>query len=88
MNHADAADPCTRIHLYQQQLRTELLSAVADEAMQSASWRQWHALPAAQPRLAITAARAIEGRLRALFDAGTGHVHLRVAGLGLAQADA
>jgi hypothetical protein len=88
MNHALADDSCTRIQLYQQQLRAELLSAVADEAARSASWRRWLDLPAIQPRIAIAAVRGIERRLRLLFDAGVSHTHRQTAALGLAHADA
>ena len=88
MQHAGADDACTRIHLYQQQLRAELLAAAANEATRPSTWRQWLAQPSVQPRLAITLAHGFESQVRALIGASTSYAHHQVAALGLAHAEA
>ena len=76
-------DACTRLHLYQQQLRAELLAAAADKATRSSSLWSW--LPTASPGQAFAALRTIESRVKALTGA---RVRADEATLRLAVAEA
>jgi hypothetical protein len=80
-------DPCTRIHLYQQQLRAELLSAAADVSHSPAWWPR-RTMSQARPRRALAAIREIEDRLKVLTDAAASYTYHRVISLGLAPAEA
>ena len=68
-------DACRRIHLYQQQLRADLLSAASGEAARMSARRGWLSISPIRPGHAVTALRAIESRVKALTDAGTGYAY-------------
>ena len=62
-------DPTTRVYLYQQQLRAELLAAAHEEAIRPALWRRaWQAT--VRVDLVLDVAHAIQNRARALGEAG------------------
>jgi len=62
-------DPTTRVYLYQQQLRAQLLAAAHEEASRPALWqRAWNAT--ARLDLVLDIARTVEGRVRALGERG------------------
>ena len=61
-------DACTRLHLYQQQLRAELLAAADDKATRSSSLWSW--LPTFSPGQAFAALRTVGSRVRALTGVG------------------
>jgi hypothetical protein len=78
----DANDPDTRIHLYQQQLRAELLGAASASA--SRPWARWPGLlkTASTLGLPIAPVRAIESLVKGLTEAGVGFTYRRSASLG------
>jgi hypothetical protein len=83
-----ADDPCTRIHLYQQQLRAELLRAAATSESHPARRHQALTPPArlwtssASLGLTLSPVRAIESLLRGLTETVAYHTHHRTISLG------
>src|SRR5687768_13284428 len=68
-------DPCARIHLYQQQLRAELLAAAGAERAHRAAVR-WPSLRMSpvRPGVAGDAVRAFERAVSSLTEAGISYV--------------
>ena len=75
-------DPLTLLYVYQQHMRAELLGATTERANRSGVrwWRLWKT-PSGLHLLATTVG-AIEGRVRALTDAGVSYAYRQAVSLG------
>jgi hypothetical protein len=79
----DTDDPVTRIHRYQQQLRQELLGAVASRATRPSRLQRLWDLPRTSLFAGATV-QAIKGRVEALADHGVTRRSLTAGATGAA----